>query len=138
MTALRLLVPFALGAFALAAQSTDAAALKASLDATGRASVYGVPDVIPAGDSPALGSILQLLWDNPELKVRIEAHTAAGDNFDRLKLQRQLHMIRVWLVERGADPRQFSTMAVGDRRPIGDNATAEGRVINRRIDLVKQ
>jgi chemotaxis protein MotB len=36
----------------------------------------------------------------------------------------------------GFDPRKISVLGYGQYRPIADNATPEGRRMNRRVDLV--
>jgi chemotaxis protein MotB len=36
----------------------------------------------------------------------------------------------------GIDPKRVSVAGYGQYRPIADNATAEGRRMNRRVDLV--
>jgi chemotaxis protein MotB len=36
----------------------------------------------------------------------------------------------------GIDPRKVSVAGYGQYRPVADNATPEGRQLNRRVDLV--
>lgn len=141
MNAVRILLISTLTLCAAFGQAQDAAALRKELDTKGRASLYGMDsEIVTEAKLQVLLPVLQLLEDKPELKLRIEAHTAKDGTAagSRAILQRRLHIVSVWLIQHGIDGNRFTTMAVGDTRPLADNATAEGRVINRRIDLVKQ
>ena len=66
--------------------------------------------------------------------VVVEGHTdSLGSHVynDRLSGQRAASVKR-YLVALGVDPARIETVGYGERRPIADNATAQGRQKNRR------
>ena len=53
-----------------------------------------------------------------------------------LSTQRATNVVRILQDECGVPPTRLSSTGFGEYQPIGDNATAEGRQSNRRIDIV--
>ena len=49
--------------------------------------------------------------------------------------QRRVQVIFDYLVSQGIDPARLTTAAYGESQPIADNATAEGRALNRRVEF---
>jgi chemotaxis protein MotB len=45
-------------------------------------------------------------------------------------------VLRLLLDDAGFDPKKLSASGFGEFRPVADNATPEGRRMNRRVDLV--
>ncbi|BCU07703.1 hypothetical protein Atep_23800 [Allochromatium tepidum] len=92
---------------------------------------------LPAGELASLDRIAALLKAHPELTARIEGHTdslgSAALN-QSLSLQRA-EAVRQALVERGVDEGRLTAEGLGPARPIADNATAEGRGKNRRVEV---
>ena len=51
--------------------------------------------------------------------------------------KRRASAVVTWLVARGGlDPARLVSTGHGPRKPIADNATAEGRAANRRVELL--
>jgi outer membrane protein OmpA-like peptidoglycan-associated protein len=74
----------------------------------------------------------------PALRIRIEGHTdSQGAAQTNLRLsQRRVEAVRAYLVEHhGLRAEQFIPVGYGESRPIADNATAEGRLRNRRVEF---
>jgi outer membrane protein OmpA-like peptidoglycan-associated protein len=70
-------------------------------------------------------------------RVRIEGHTDAAGGAqanEELSLRRGDAVKRV-LLSRGVQERQMLVLGLGETRPVADNATAEGRSKNRRVEL---
>jgi len=44
----------------------------------------------------------------------------------------------MYLVGKGVDGERLVTMGWGDKKPVADNRTEEGRAKNRRVELVKK
>lgn len=88
----------------------------------------------------ALNNILTILKEHPELKFEIGGHTDSdGDNATNLKLsQDRADAIKAKLIELGVDAARLTTKGYGKTKPIGDNATTEGKATNRRVEFVKQ
>jgi outer membrane protein OmpA-like peptidoglycan-associated protein len=91
---------------------------------------------IAAASNPLLDQLAAAAKDCPG-NLRIEGHT---DNIGdpqanrRLSLQRS-EAVKAALVLRGLLPDRVETAGFGADRPVGDNATADGRAQNRRIEF---
>ncbi len=88
----------------------------------------------------ALQSAIQTLRDNPGVSVEIGGHT---DSRGSAESNRELSTLRAeavktFLVTEGIDPSRLSVRGYGESRPRASNANAEGRALNRRIELTVQ
>ncbi len=92
---------------------------------------------LPEGGLPSLERIAALIAKHPGLSVRIEGHTdSAGGDALNLALSRQrADAVKQALVEHGASAEHLSPEGIGSARPIGDNATPQGRSQNRRVEI---
>jgi chemotaxis protein MotB len=63
-------------------------------------------------------------------------HTAQFDSNWQLSTARAMSVLMLLIHESGLDPDKISLAGYGQYRPIADNATTEGRKLNRRVDLV--
>lgn len=75
--------------------------------------------------------------------IRVEGHTdnipihsADFDSNWELSSARAVNIARMFLELRATQPEQLSAAGFAGYRPIADNATAEGRAKNRRVDIV--
>lgn len=91
-------------------------------------------DFLP-GSYTVLDKAVKLLKDNPAVKVEIEGYTdyvgTAAYN-DKLSVERA-EKVKKYLVTNGIAAKRLSTIGYGQRNPIADNDTDEGRAMNRRI-----
>ena len=71
------------------------------------------------------------------LQIEVAGHTdSQGDEVDNQGLSdRRAKTVFDFLVRYGADEDRMSFKGYGESQPIADNATAEGRAINRRVEL---
>lgn len=53
-----------------------------------------------------------------------------------LSTARATRLVRYLVDQAGCDPAKLSATGYAEHRPLGDNATAAGRALNRRVDLV--
>ena len=92
---------------------------------------------LPASDLPSLDSVAALVKDQPELSVRVEGHTdSSGGDALNLELSRQrAEAVAKALEGRGVDASRIQAEGLGSARPIGSNATAQGRGLNRRVEI---
>jgi len=85
-----------------------------------------------------LDEVAKALTDQGYKSIVVEGHTdskgRAVDN-DTLSLQRA-ESVRTYLVSRGIPSDKISAKGLGSARPVADNATAEGRANNRRVELI--
>ena len=89
------------------------------------------------GQYPSLDRIAALLTQRPELSARIEGHTDSQGAAERnLALSRQRAVaVKQALIERGVASERLTAEGIGAARPLADNATAEGRGRNRRVEI---
>lgn len=84
-----------------------------------------------------LSELVQILKDNPGYKLSIEGHTDnIGTNSYNMSLSNdRAASVKNYLIEKGIDASRLSSAGFGEEKPIADNATKEGRAINRRVEL---
>jgi outer membrane protein OmpA-like peptidoglycan-associated protein len=79
-----------------------------------------------------------LTKQDPESRMVVEGHTdsqgTAASNQDLS--QRRAQSVRDYLVSRGIAGDRVTSQGFGPSRPIADNASAEGRANNRRVEIV--
>jgi outer membrane protein OmpA-like peptidoglycan-associated protein len=90
------------------------------------------PDFLPLLD---LGAAL--LTQNPSVTMTILGHTDShGTPEANLLLSKQrVDAVAAELAARGVDPAQLVAVPMGADAPVADNATAEGRRVNRRVEF---
>lgn len=73
-----------------------------------------------------------------DVKVEVAGHTdSIGSDSYNIKLsERRAEAVRTYLVGKGIAADRLSAKGYGESQPIADNATAEGRFKNRRVELV--
>ena len=85
---------------------------------------------------PELDEFVAFLKENPKLPVEIQGHTDSRGKADyNQKLsERRAEAVRDYFISKGIPASQMITKGYGMTRPIADNATEEGRAMNRRIE----
>jgi outer membrane protein OmpA-like peptidoglycan-associated protein len=85
-----------------------------------------------------LGEVAEVLVAWSERAVRIEGHTdsIASDDYNLALSARRAEAVSRWLAEAGVADRRLSTAGLGETQPVADNATASGRQLNRRVEIV--
>ena len=118
------------------------AALEQSIAQTGTATIYGIhfdtgsPKFRP--DSlPALNAVLGLINGRPGSSWIIAGHT---DNQGSDALNIPLSKARAasvisWLTAHGVAANRLAPQGFGSTRPVADNSTANGRFLNRRVEV---
>ena len=84
-----------------------------------------------------LDKVVQLLKDNPTLKIQINGHTDnSGNASDNITLSgNRAKSVTSYLISKGIDAGRLSSKGWGDTQPVASNATPEGRAQNRRTEL---
>lgn len=87
-----------------------------------------------------LGQVTTALLDTKERHLSIEGYTdSQGKDAYNLDLsQRRADAVRTYLISQGYPPDLISAHGAGKAAPIADNATAEGRANNRRVEIIIQ
>jgi outer membrane protein OmpA-like peptidoglycan-associated protein len=92
---------------------------------------------LTADSAPLLRAVADIVARCPDLAVQIAGHTddvgsdAANDRLSRARAA----AVADWLVDRGIAGDRLRATGFGETRPVADNATAEGRARNRRIEF---
>jgi chemotaxis protein MotB len=93
---------------------------------------------------PTLDKVARVLKENvAELKVGIEGYTdnepikiSGWESNWELSTGRALSVLHYLSDERGILPSRLSVIGHGEYQPVADNATKEGRKLNRRVEVV--
>jgi outer membrane protein OmpA-like peptidoglycan-associated protein len=85
-----------------------------------------------------LQKVVEFVQRSPDRQVLIEGHTDSqgSGNANQVLSQRRADAVRAALIEDGVDAARLSAAGVGEDRPVSDNATAEGRARNRRVEII--
>jgi len=85
-----------------------------------------------------LDKIVQIMNENPSLKLEIAAHTDNIGSFEyNMNLsQRRAQSIVNYLVVKEINPERLKGKGYGESRPVASNNTEEGRKMNRRIEFI--
>lgn len=91
----------------------------------------------PAAD-PILNEVARKMQAEPSLRARIEGHTdnIGSDAYNMQLGQRRANAVRDALVARGIASHRLQAVSRGEREPIADNRTREGRAENRRVEII--
>ncbi|GGC90400.1 flagellar protein MotY [Halopseudomonas salina] len=93
---------------------------------------------LSASAKQLLDTALEYLQADEEITgIVLEGHSDnVGNRLDNRELARQRALaVRNYLVERGVAEELFSLRFHGDRYPVASNRSAEGRALNRRVNL---
>jgi outer membrane protein OmpA-like peptidoglycan-associated protein len=119
--------------------------LAEKLAETGKVEIYGIyfdsNSAVPKPESEkTLNEILAVLQAQSALKLTIAGHTdSTNTDAYNLKLsQQRAEAIVAWLVKQGVANMRLTAKGFGKSQPVADNATAAGRALNRRVELIKQ
>ena len=84
-----------------------------------------------------LNRVGEALVGNPDVRVRVTGHTdASGSREYNIQLsQSRAEAVAAYLTGRGVQADRMEAVGVGPDQPIADNATADGRQTNRRVEL---
>jgi len=73
----------------------------------------------------------------PDLKLEVSGHTDsdAEDDHNKHLSQRRAERVREYLISKGSSADNLTAKGYGEERPISSNETAEGKALNRRVEL---
>ncbi len=118
------------------------AALERAIAQTGTATVYGIhfdtdSAKLRADSAPALNAVLGLIKNHPGSRWLISGHTDnQGDAAHNQALsQNRAGAVIAWLKSHGIESSRLVPQGFGATHPVADNTTADGRALNRRVEI---
>ncbi len=84
-----------------------------------------------------LTRLLELMQDNPKMRIEIGGHTddKGSVEYNRKLSESRAKAVADYLTTKGIDPKRLSYRGYGKSKPIEDNSTEEGRSKNRRVEI---
>lgn len=84
-----------------------------------------------------LDSVVLVLKKYDQTVVEVAGHTdsTGSDQYNQALSERRAATVAGYLVNRGIAELRLIQMGMGESRPVADNATPEGRALNRRVEL---
>lgn len=94
-------------------------------------------DVILPGAERVLIDAAATLQAHPELIIEVAGHTdnVGNDNWNLGLSLRRAYTVRDFLISQGVAAERITARGYGPYQPIADNATEDGRAMNRRVEL---
>ena len=123
----------------------DKKKILAGIEETGRIAIYGInfdfdrADIRPDSE-PTLDEIAAVLKQNPKLKIYIVGHADIIGDFNynvRLSKTRAQAVVDALVSRYGIARNRLTAFGLGQMSPIATNDNDEGRLRNRRVELVK-
>ncbi len=92
---------------------------------------------LKAASKENLAKLANILQKYEDTDILLEGHTdSTGTEEHNLTLSKQrAQSVANYLAQLGVNPTRYTIMGYGESQPIATNETAEGRRLNRRVDL---
>jgi OOP family OmpA-OmpF porin len=92
---------------------------------------------VTAGSRPLLDVAVERLSECPEINITISGYTdgIGTEAYNNDLSYRRAEATKNYFVGKGIDSKRLSTEGLGESQPIASNDTAEGRSVNRRVEL---
>lgn len=86
---------------------------------------------------PGLDEVATAMKANPDLKVLLQGHAdnVGSAAYNRKLSEKRAKAVAAYLISKGVPSKRLSTIGAGSSSPVADNATAEGRARNRRVEI---
>ena len=86
----------------------------------------------------SLAKVSGILLAYPGLRVQVEGYTdsVGGDEYNQRLSENRATTVKDFLVSQGVQANNITSEGFGKSNPVADNATAQGRAQNRRVNLV--
>ncbi|ANQ48724.1 OmpA family protein [Flammeovirga sp. MY04] len=85
-----------------------------------------------------LDKVLLFMQKNKDINVEIGGHTdnIGNDNYNLDLSQKRAEAVVQYLIDKGIDSNRLTAKGYGEKKPIDNNTTDEGRTNNRRIEFL--
>ena len=93
--------------------------------------------ILPQSEQ-AMSDLAEFLLENPTVTIHITGHTDAvgTDEANQILSEGRANAVRQNLIDRGVAPERMTAEGKGEKEPVADNDTDEGRQLNRRVEFV--
>lgn len=94
--------------------------------------------VLKPGSDRALDEVLELLQNDPDLRLEVQGHTdsVGSDAYNMRLSQERANAVVDWLIDKGVDENRLYAQGYGESVPVADNSTDGGRAENRRVEVI--
>jgi outer membrane protein OmpA-like peptidoglycan-associated protein len=84
-----------------------------------------------------LNSVGKVLTEYDKTVVEVAGHTdsTGSDSYNMQLSQRRANTVGEYLYTQGIMDQRIMTVGMGEHHPVADNSTAEGRQLNRRVEI---
>ncbi len=84
-----------------------------------------------------LDKLAEVLVKNPDTNINVYGYTDSkgSDEYNQKLSERRANSVITYLVTKGIAQTRLFAMGMGEKDPVGDNATDEGRAQNRRVEF---
>ena len=92
--------------------------------------------ILPQSEQ-AMSDLATFLLENPSVTIHIVGHTDAvgSDEANQILSEGRANAVRADLIKRGVAAERLTTEGKGEKEPVADNDTEEGRQLNRRVEF---
>ena len=92
--------------------------------------------ILPQSEQ-AMSDLANFLLDNPSVKIHVVGHTDAvgTDEANQILSEGRANSVRNDLIKRGVAAERITAEGKGEKEPVADNDTEEGRQLNRRVEF---
>ena len=114
----------------------DETPIKASMPLYGVQFRSGSTDLLETA-FPYLDAFAELMRDDINARIEIRGYTDSdgSDEYNLRISQQRAEAVRNYLILKGIAEHRMTAVGYGEADPVADNSTAEGRVMNRRIEI---
>lgn len=97
----------------------------------------GQSDIQPQFFGP-LNSVTQTINEFPSTAVDIIGHadSQGAADFNQKLSERRASSVQAYLLNQGVRPVRLASIGLGETQPIASNDTAQGRALNRRVEII--
>ncbi len=84
-----------------------------------------------------IDKLATILNKYPDTNILVEGHTDATGTveYNQKLSEQRAAAVATFAKTQGVAPSRFTTVGYGESQPIADNSTAEGRALNRRVEI---
>ncbi|WP_437629434.1 OmpA family protein [Sorangium sp. So ce854] len=96
-------------------------------------------DKIRPESFPILDAVVDVLQQNPKIKIEIQGHTdnRGAAAYNKKLSDRRAASVKKYLVAKGIDESRLTSVGYGMERPIVPNTSDQNRALNRRVQFVR-